>query len=49
MGAARRSSALAGPIDAAASWRVGLAWASAHRNPVTARFVAFVRDALSAG
>jgi DNA-binding transcriptional LysR family regulator len=32
-----------------ARWRVGLAWASARENPVTARFVSHVRAALSRG
>lgn len=32
-----------------ATWRVGLAWPSARENPVTARFVAFVRAAMKSG
>jgi DNA-binding transcriptional LysR family regulator len=31
--------------DAAARWRVGLAWQAMRDDPVTARFVEFVRDA----
>jgi hypothetical protein len=31
--------------DAAAQWRVGLAWQSTRDDPVTARFVEFVRSA----
>jgi DNA-binding transcriptional LysR family regulator len=29
-----------------AKWRVGLVWADAQKNPVTSRFVSFVRAAL---
>jgi DNA-binding transcriptional LysR family regulator len=29
-----------------AKWRVGLVWADAQKNPVTSRFVPFVRAAL---